>query len=100
MPAAVEEGLGAMTRGEHAVISCARADALAGAHARALLPSPPGTTERAEFELQLLSMVQVGEAAVFVRVAVVCSTSEQKRRSKRPQGQSISVKTDYSSTSH
>ncbi len=58
VPAALEEGLGAMTRGEHAVISCARETA-AAAGADSLVPSPPGTSDRVEFELTLESMIQV-----------------------------------------
>jgi hypothetical protein len=57
VPAAIEEGLEAMTRGEHAVVSCARA--AAAAPANSLVPSPPGTSDRVEFELRLESMIQV-----------------------------------------
>ena len=59
VPAAIEEGLEAMTRGEHAVVSCARG--AAAALANSLVPSPPGTSEsdRVEFELRLESMIQV-----------------------------------------
>lgn len=47
-----------MTRGEYAVISCARETA-AAAGADSLVPSPPGTSDRVEFELTLESMIQV-----------------------------------------
>jgi hypothetical protein len=46
-----------MTRGEHAVVSCVRGAAAAPAHS--LVPSPPGTSDRVEFELRLESMIQV-----------------------------------------
>ncbi len=58
VPPAVEEALSAMTRGEHAVVSCPRAGALAAQGGRSLVPSPPGTADRVEFELTLESMVQ------------------------------------------
>lgn len=58
VPSAVEEGLEAMTRGEHAVISCSR-EAAAAPGADSLVPSPPGTSDRVEFELTLESMIQV-----------------------------------------
>ena len=54
---AIEEGLEAMTRGEHAVVSCAREAAVAPVNS--LVPSPPGTSDRVEFELRLESMIQV-----------------------------------------
>lgn len=52
--AGLEEGLSTMTKGEKAVISCP-AEYAKGA---SLLPDPPGV-DRVEFELQLLSLVQV-----------------------------------------
>jgi hypothetical protein len=56
VPVAIEEGLEAMTRGEHAVVSCARG--AAAAPVDSLVPSPPGTSDRVEFELRLESMIQ------------------------------------------
>lgn len=60
-----------MTRGEHAVISCSRADAAAPDSA-SLVPSPPATSDRVELELTLESMIQVQ------RVHFLCCWCEEE----------------------
>lgn len=56
--AGLEEGLMSMSKGEKAVLSCPRDCASGGT----LLPAPPDEADRVEFELQLLSLIQVRNA--------------------------------------
>ena len=53
-----------MSKGEKAVLSCPREYATGGT----LLPAPPDDAERIEFELQLLSLIQVYTAAALCRL--------------------------------
>lgn len=55
VPSGLEEGLQSMAKGEKAVVSCP----VEYARGSTLLPEPPGAVDRIEFELQLLSLVQV-----------------------------------------
>lgn len=50
----LEEGIGAMAKSEHAMISCA------GEKGGGLIPAPPQGVDRVEYEVELHSMIQVG----------------------------------------
>lgn len=55
VPRGLEEAVGSLARGERSFVSCP-ADQASGGE---LLPAPPAGVERVEFELELLSMLQV-----------------------------------------
>jgi FKBP-type peptidyl-prolyl cis-trans isomerase len=55
VPAGLEEAVASLAKGERAIVSCPASLASGGD----LLPAPPSSIERVEFELELLSMLQV-----------------------------------------
>ena len=57
-PTGFEGGICSIAKGERAYISCPASKARSEGSA-ALLPDPPDGAERVEFEVELLSMIQV-----------------------------------------
>jgi hypothetical protein len=55
VPPGLEEGVGSLAKGERAFVSCPADSARGGT----LVPDPPPDVDRVEYELELVSMLQV-----------------------------------------